>query len=45
VLVPGSVHDSQGWYYDGATPPDNDFGTIWIACDHTDSKGSFWTAY
>lgn len=44
-LIPGSVHDGQGWYYDGALPEDSNFGGIWVACDHTDVKGSFWTSY
>jgi general secretion pathway protein G len=44
-MVPGSVHDSQGWYYDGVLPHDSQAGSIWVACDHTDSKGTTWTAY
>lgn len=45
ILVGGSVHDSQGWYYDGVLPADSQHGSIWVACDHTDSKGTTWTAY
>jgi general secretion pathway protein G len=45
IMVGGSVHDSQGWYYDGALPEDSQKGTVWVACDHTDTKGSSWTSY
>ncbi|OGS37814.1 MAG: hypothetical protein A3J82_09760 [Elusimicrobia bacterium RIFOXYA2_FULL_69_6] len=45
AMVAGSVHDSQGWYYDGVLPADSQQGSIWVACDHTDSKGTTWTAY
>jgi general secretion pathway protein G len=44
VLTAGAVHDAQGWYYDG-DPTDSLFGSIYVACDHTDTKGSFWTSY
>jgi prepilin-type N-terminal cleavage/methylation domain-containing protein len=44
-MAPGSIHDGQGWYYDGVLPEDSNFGGIWVACDHTDVKGSFWTSY
>ena len=45
IMRAGSVHDGQGWYYDGAIPDDSLKGTVWVACDHTDSKGSTWTSY
>ena len=45
IMVAGSVHDGQGWYYDGALPDDSQKGSIWVACDHTDTKGSTWTSY
>jgi general secretion pathway protein G len=45
ALVAGSVHDSQGWYYDGVLPHDSLAGSIWVACDHPDSKGVPWTTY
>lgn len=44
VLTAGSVHDGQGWYYNGDTA-DPAFGTVNVACDHTDTKGSDWTTY
>lgn len=44
ALTAGSVHDGQGWYYNGDAT-DSAFGSVYIACDHTDSKGSFWTSY
>jgi prepilin-type N-terminal cleavage/methylation domain-containing protein len=44
-MVAGSVHDGQGWYYDGTIPEDINRGKVWVACDHTDSKGSDWTRY
>ena len=45
AIVPGAVHDAQGWYYDGAVPPDADHGGVWVACDHTDSMGREWTTF
>jgi general secretion pathway protein G len=49
VMVPGNVHDGQGWYYDGALAaggqPDSQAGSIWVACDHTDTIGSSWTSF
>lgn len=44
-MVPGSVHDGQGWYYDGVAPEDSQYGGIWVACDHTDTIGRDWTSY
>jgi prepilin-type N-terminal cleavage/methylation domain-containing protein len=44
-MVPGSIHDSQGWYYDGNLPEDAYHGGIWVACDHGDSVGREWTTY
>lgn len=44
VLVAGSVHDSQGWYYDG-DPTDSLFGNLYVACDHQDTMGRDWTTY
>jgi prepilin-type N-terminal cleavage/methylation domain-containing protein len=45
MMVPGDIHDGQGWYYDGVLPTDSQAGGIWIACDHTDTNGSAWTSY
>lgn len=44
-MVPGLIHDGQGWYYDGAAPADSYNGGVWVACDHTDTSGGFWTSY
>jgi type II secretory pathway pseudopilin PulG len=44
-ITAGSVHDAQGWYYDGTTPTDAGFGQVWVACDHTDALGHSWTTY
>ena len=36
--------DAVGWAYlnDGTN---SNFGTVWVNCTHTDTKGSTWTAY
>jgi general secretion pathway protein G len=44
-MVAGAVHDAQGWYYEGAMPQDGQAGSIWVACDHTDTIGKYWTSY
>jgi prepilin-type N-terminal cleavage/methylation domain-containing protein len=36
--------DIGGWLYDSA-PIDNTFGSIYVACTHTDTKGTTWTSY
>lgn len=38
-------HDGYGWIYDGTQPPDSQFGTVWVSCTHTDTKGSRWSEY
>jgi prepilin-type N-terminal cleavage/methylation domain-containing protein len=43
-LTAGNVHDGQGWYYDG-DQTDSLFGNVYVACDHTDTKGNSWTSY
>jgi prepilin-type N-terminal cleavage/methylation domain-containing protein len=49
MMLPGNVHDGQGWYYDGAFTaggqPDSFAGSLWVACDHTDTAGSNWTSF
>lgn len=45
AMIPGSIHDGQGWYYDGTLPQDSQTGGVWVACDHTDTIGNFWTGY
>ena len=44
AMLAGNVHDGQGWYYDG-DPADARMGYVYVACDHTDSKGNFWSSY
>ncbi len=44
-IAPGDTHDGTGWIYDGYQPGDANWGTIWVACTHTDTKGSIWTQY
>ena len=39
-----SISDAGGWAYDN-TPGDANFGTLWVNCTHTDTKGSRWTSY
>lgn len=36
--------DLGNWLYD-STPGDPGFGTVWVDCTHTDTKGSVWTLY
>ena len=38
------INDAGGWAYDNA-PGDANFGTLWVNCTHTDTKGSGWTTY
>ena len=39
------VSDSAGgWAYDNIAT-DSNFGSLWVNCTHTDTKGSIWTAY
>ena len=35
---------SEGWRYDNVAS-DANYGTLWVNCSHTDSKGSVWTTY
>jgi prepilin-type N-terminal cleavage/methylation domain-containing protein len=39
-----AVTDAGGWAYDNV-PSDANFGTLWVNCSHTDTKGSSWTTY
>ncbi len=39
-------HDGYGWIYDGYYwYLDDDLGTVWVGCTHTDMKKSNWTQY
>jgi prepilin-type N-terminal cleavage/methylation domain-containing protein len=44
AITAGNVHDGQGWYYNGDVN-DPAIGNLYVACDHTDSKGSYWSNY
>lgn len=37
-------NDQGGWAYDNVQA-DNNFGTLWVNCTHTDTKGTIWTVY
>ena len=39
-----AVNDGGGWGYVNY-PGDSNFGTLWVNCSHTDTKGSVWTLY
>ena len=41
---PSPATDAGGWAYVN-TDGDANFGSVWINCTHTDSKGSRWTEY
>jgi prepilin-type N-terminal cleavage/methylation domain-containing protein len=42
---PGTVlNDTGGWAYNN-NQTDPNFGTLWVNCTHTDTKGTIWTAY
>ncbi len=40
----GGFQDLGGWIYDSA-PGDQSYGSIWVDCTHTDTKGLAWTTY
>ncbi len=39
-----AINDGGGWGYVNY-PGDSNFGTLWVNCSHTDTKGSVWTNY
>jgi prepilin-type N-terminal cleavage/methylation domain-containing protein len=39
-----SITDVGGWAYSNVNT-DANFGTLWVNCTHTDTKGSIWTTY
>ena len=39
-----AVNDVNGWMYDN-TNGDSNYGTIWVNCTHTDTKGTAWNTY
>ncbi len=38
-------HDGYGWIFDGRNIYDSEWGTLWVSCSHTDTKGTGWTFY
>ncbi len=36
--------DAGAWGYD-SVPTDQDYGTIFVNCTHTDTKGTIWSSY
>ena len=44
VTTQTSSNDTGGWSYDN-TVGDPNFGTVWVNCTHTDTKGNVWTTY
>jgi prepilin-type N-terminal cleavage/methylation domain-containing protein len=40
----GGFQNLGGWFYD-SDPTDAAFGSLWVDCTHTDTRGSVWTAY
>lgn len=45
AISPGHEHDGAGLIYDGEAPADADWGSVWIACTHTDLNSVPWTVY
>ncbi|MBI4350849.1 MAG: type II secretion system protein [Elusimicrobia bacterium] len=43
--LPGHEHDGKGFMYNGQTSSDPGYGTVWIACSHTDLQSRPWTTY
>ena len=39
-----AANDSGGWMYDNANT-DSTWGTLWVNCTHTDTKGTAWNTY
>lgn len=40
----GAFTDGGEWAYDDVNT-DANFGTVWVDCTHTDTKGTTWTSY
>ncbi|MBI5624206.1 MAG: type II secretion system protein [Elusimicrobia bacterium] len=38
------AQDAGGWHFNNVVT-DGNFGSVLVNCTHTDTKGSFWTAY
>lgn len=39
-----SADDASGWIYNNDSS-NSRYGTVWVNCTHTDTKGSIWNAY
>lgn len=44
VVAADALTDAGGWAY-VADPSSPDWGTLYVNCTHTDTKGSVWSAY
>ncbi len=44
VVTQTSPNDIGGWSYDNVMG-DTNFGSVWVNCTHTDTKGVVWTSY
>jgi type II secretory pathway pseudopilin PulG len=44
VASAAGLSDAGGWAY-LADPASPDYGTVYVNCTHTDTKGSVWSAY
>ena len=42
--VTAATNDQGGWAYVNNST-DSNFGSLWVNCSHTDTKGSNWTSY
>ena len=43
--LPGHEHDGRGLLYNGQTSTDPNYGSVWIACTHSDLQSRPWTTY
>jgi prepilin-type N-terminal cleavage/methylation domain-containing protein len=44
VNLASATNDAAGWNYNNVLT-DANFGSLWVNCTHTDTKGSTWTTY
>jgi len=45
AMSPGHEHDGSGWLYAGQSSANTNWGSVWIACTHTDLGGTPWSSY
>jgi len=43
-LTSDVTSDGAGWSYNNVTTANN-YGTVWVRCTHTDTKGKMWSEY